>query len=164
MADHLRNALRPGDVVGRMGGDEFVAICRGIDNQEGALAITQRIAASMTWVFDAGTLTFPVSASVGATLVDPNTGIALALARADHAMYAAKRSRSEAGVLWDESLPPVADRPHGRRPRPLGHRGVAGQLSRHRHVPCGGRPPVPASAVDRDVQLLGDGTASRRWP
>jgi|GEM_PF-1176078 diguanylate cyclase (GGDEF)-like protein len=109
MADHLRNALRPGDVVGRMGGDEFVAICRGIDNQEGALAITQRIAASMTWVFDAGSLTFPVSASVGATLVDPTTGIAQALARADHAMYAAKRSRSEGGVLWDESLPPVTD-------------------------------------------------------
>ena len=111
MADHLRNALRPGDVVGRMGGDEFVAICRGIDSREGAQAITQRIAASMTWVFDAGSLTFPVSASVGATLVEPNTGIALALARADHAMYAAKRSRSEAGVLWDESLPSVG---HGR--------------------------------------------------
>ncbi len=111
MADHLRNALRPGDVVGRMGGDEFVAICRGIDNHEGALAITQRIAASMTWVFDAGSLTFPVSASVGATLVEPNTGIAQALARADHAMYAAKRSRSEAGVLWDDSLPSVG---HGR--------------------------------------------------
>ena len=77
MADHLRNALRPGDVVGRMGGDEFVAISRGIDSREGAQAITQRIAASMTWVFDAGSLTFPVSASVGATLVEPNTGIAL---------------------------------------------------------------------------------------
>jgi hypothetical protein len=24
-------------------------------------------------------------------------------------MYAAKRSRSEGGVLWDESLPPVTD-------------------------------------------------------
>ncbi len=108
-ADHLRSALRPGDVVGRIGGDEFVAICRGIDGHDGALAVTRRIAASMTWVFDAGSLTFPVSASVGATLVDPETDIAQALARADNAMYAAKRSRAEAGVLWDESLPPVSD-------------------------------------------------------
>jgi diguanylate cyclase (GGDEF)-like protein/PAS domain S-box-containing protein len=103
-ADHLRSALRTGDLVGRIGGDEFVAICRGVDTMEGALGVTSRIAAAMNWVFEAGALTFPVSASVGATLVDPGTESGHALARADTAMYMAKRTRAPEGILWNDSL------------------------------------------------------------
>ena len=96
--------MRTGDLVGRIGGDEFVAICRGIDTMDGATGVTSRIAAAMNWVFEAGALTFPVSASVGATLVEPGTEAGLALARADTAMYVAKRTRATEGILWDESL------------------------------------------------------------
>ena len=103
-ADQLRSALRTGDLIGRIGGDEFVAICRGIDTMDGALDVTSRIAAAMNWVFEAGALTFPVSASVGATLVDPGTDAGHALARADTAMYVAKRTRAADGVLWDDTL------------------------------------------------------------
>ena len=108
-ADQLRSTLRAGDIIGRIGGDEFVAICRGIGTHEGALDVTSRMAAALQWVFEAGSLAFPVSASVGTALVECGTDAAHALARADTAMYVAKRTRTAEGMLWDESLLGLSD-------------------------------------------------------
>lgn len=86
-----------------------MAICRGIGTHEGALDVTSRMAAALQWVFEAGSLAFPVSASVGTALVECGTDAAHALARADTAMYVAKRTRTAEGMLWDESLLGLSD-------------------------------------------------------
>ncbi|MGO8872787.1 MAG: diguanylate cyclase domain-containing protein [Acidimicrobiales bacterium] len=103
-ANRLRGAVRPGDVVGRIGGDEFVAVCRSVPTQEAAMMVAARIAQAMNWVFSSGSLRFPISASVGAVLADKSIDPAETVARADVAMYVAKRSADSRAVLWDESL------------------------------------------------------------
>lgn len=110
-AARLRGAVRPGDGVGRIGGDEFVAICRGIPDREAAQMVVSRIAEAMSWNFRSGSMTFPVSAAVGAVHVDRVIDAAEALARADVAMYAAKRSANGRGVMWDETLGMPGDTP-----------------------------------------------------
>jgi diguanylate cyclase (GGDEF)-like protein/PAS domain S-box-containing protein len=103
-ARRLTEAVRPGDTVGRFGGDEFVAVCRHITTPEAAAAVAERLARSMLWVFSAGTLNFPVSASVGVVHCGGAESPADVLARADVAMYRAKSSGIHAPVLWSESL------------------------------------------------------------
>ncbi len=103
-AARLRGAVRPGDGVGRIGGDEFVAICRGVPDRKAAQMVVTRIAEAMSWNFRFGSMTFPVSAAVGAVHVDRIIDAAEALARADVAMYSAKRSGNGRGVMWDETL------------------------------------------------------------
>jgi diguanylate cyclase (GGDEF)-like protein/PAS domain S-box-containing protein len=103
-AARLQEAVRPGDIVGRIGGDEFVAVCHGVPTREAAQMVASRIAESVHWIFDFGSVSFPVSASVGAVQVDRTIEPAEAVARADVAMYAAKRSAHGDAVLWDHSL------------------------------------------------------------
>jgi diguanylate cyclase (GGDEF)-like protein len=104
-ARRLNEAVRPGDIVGRLGGDEFVAVCRHIMTPAAATVLAQRLARSMHWVFSAGTLSFPVSASVGVVYcVDAESSPAEVLARADVAMYRAKGLGVGDPVMWSESL------------------------------------------------------------
>jgi diguanylate cyclase (GGDEF)-like protein len=103
-AARLQAAIRPGDIVGRIGGDEFVAVCHGVPTPEAAQIVASRIAEGVHWIFDFDSVSFPVSASVGAVHVDTRVEPAEAVARADVAMYAAKRSAHGDAVLWDHTL------------------------------------------------------------
>ena len=103
--------MRPGDIVGRLGGDEFVAVCRHITTPAKAAALAERMAHSMHWVFSAGTISFPVSASVGVVHCVDAESTAEVLARADVAMYQAKGSGVGDPVMWSEGLS-VTDRDH----------------------------------------------------
>ncbi len=112
-ARRLHEAVRPGDIVGRLGGDEFVAVCRHVTTPAEATALAERLARSMHWVFSAGTLSFPVSASVGVVHCVDAESTADVLARADVAMYRAKGSGVGDPVMWSESL--SATDPNGLR-------------------------------------------------
>jgi diguanylate cyclase (GGDEF)-like protein len=103
-ARRLNEAVRPGDIVGRLGGDEFVVVCRHITTPAKATALAERLARSMHWVFSAGTVSFPVSASVGVVHCVDAESTAELLARADVAMYRAKGSGVGDPVMWSESL------------------------------------------------------------
>jgi GGDEF domain-containing protein len=63
----------------------------------------------MHWVFSAGTLSFPVSASVGVVHCVGAESTSEVLAKADVAMYRAKGSGVGDPVLWSESFS-VTDR------------------------------------------------------
>ncbi|WP_419922444.1 GGDEF domain-containing protein [Candidatus Poriferisodalis sp.] len=43
VAQHLRSALRPADVVARFGGDEFIVVCGGLDSCDDMAAIGDRL-------------------------------------------------------------------------------------------------------------------------
>ena len=66
--ERLRAALRPPDTVGRLGGDEFVAICEDIGGAAGALAVAERLAASLERPVRAAGRDVPIRASIGVAL------------------------------------------------------------------------------------------------
>jgi len=96
-AMRLSAVIRPGDTLGRFGGDEFVAVLEGLS--PGALHDTaERLRAAVDAVgTEAG---MSVTASVGVALVDGACDPDEALRRADGAMYAAKRAGGDRVVAF----------------------------------------------------------------
>ncbi len=58
----------------------------------------------MHWTFSSGTVSFPVSASVGVVHCTDAENAAEVLARADVAMYRAKGSGDGNAVVWNDTL------------------------------------------------------------
>lgn len=90
VADRLRRVVRRGDVVGRVGGDEFVAVLDGVADVEELRRLAEKIqrTASSPVRFGAGDV--PVTISVGAVLAGASEATDEVLLRADRALYAAK--------------------------------------------------------------------------
>lgn len=91
-ADRLRSATRARDVVGRVGGDEFLVVCPDMASPADALQTAQRITDSLREPVEHEGLTIATSASVGIAWTDePDRSPASLVADADAAMYRAKR-------------------------------------------------------------------------
>jgi diguanylate cyclase (GGDEF)-like protein len=95
LGDVLRTHTRRADALGRLGGDEFVILMPSTSETDCATmceALSATIAERMA---ESG---FAVTASIGhVTFKDPPESLALALRRADQAMYAAKAARARRG-------------------------------------------------------------------
>jgi len=82
--------LRPSDTIGRWGGDEFIIIAADV-NAKSLQAFAERcrtLIAESTVRTDKDT--FPVTVSIGATLLQPGDSAESAVSRADRAMYERK--------------------------------------------------------------------------
>lgn len=90
VARRLSGTTRAADTVGRIGGDEFVVVCEGIDH-DAARELGERIISALAEPFLVGGATVRVGASVGACVTKgEETDPAALLAAADEAMYRAK--------------------------------------------------------------------------
>lgn len=87
LADRIQGACRPGDVVARFGGDEFVVLLRDVD-QSGALDIGERIVAAAGAPLDLPSGPDRVTLSVGVAPAAPDSD---PVDVADRAMLSAKR-------------------------------------------------------------------------
>jgi diguanylate cyclase (GGDEF)-like protein len=90
----LSAAIRPGDTVARIGGDEFVVLCPEVGSAEAAQVIADRITAA----FDeplrrSGGAEHSVGISIGVALCGAGDTADTALANSDAAMYRVKASR-----------------------------------------------------------------------
>lgn len=96
VANRLQEAVRGGDTVARIGGDEFVILLQSIGNeewnaQENTLAVAEKVMASLREPYQLGKLSYKASASLGAVIFDGSeTNVEYILNRADKAMYDAK--------------------------------------------------------------------------
>jgi diguanylate cyclase (GGDEF)-like protein len=108
VADRLRQALRPIDILARLAGDEFVAICEHLadpdDARRAAEAIVDSLRLPLVVDTTSGPVDLVVGASVGVALVHPgeDADAASLLRDADVAMYTAKQHRRGSIVMFDK--------------------------------------------------------------
>ena len=94
VARRLTQMVRSGDTVGRIGGDEFVVVCGGIDTDDDRAQMRARIEEAVGRPLLLGGGTELVTASIGVTIArDASEEPAVIIRRADEAMYQAKRHR-----------------------------------------------------------------------
>lgn len=93
MADMLRAGLRPGDAVGRYGGEEFVALVAGA-GPESARLVAERLRRSIEEMEPPQPGPSQVTVSIGTAVFDPRAieDVQSVFRRADAALYAAKRA------------------------------------------------------------------------
>ncbi len=104
IARRLREALRPEDVIGRFGGDEFV-ICVEVEDLAAGQAIADRIGLSLAAPFVLDDHARFVTVSLGLVLADPAADRAESLlADGDAAMYRAKRLGKARCVTFDAEM------------------------------------------------------------
>ncbi len=104
LAPRLVAATRPGDVVARFGGDEFVILLR-VEDEAGAVATGRRVLAALDAPLEVAGEPLHVTTSVGIAVARDARDTAETLVRdADAAMYRAK-GRGRGGVaVFDEAM------------------------------------------------------------
>ncbi|MDQ1438402.1 MAG: hypothetical protein QOK43_2031 [Acidimicrobiaceae bacterium] len=99
VAGRLLGAVRAGDTVARMGGDEFTLLLPGLASDKDACAVAAKVVDALRMPFMVGEHQLFVSASVGIA-VYPSDGLRYEslLKHADIAMY---RAKAAGGMTWE---------------------------------------------------------------
>jgi diguanylate cyclase (GGDEF)-like protein len=90
-ARRLVEGVADGDLVARVGGDEFVVVALDVPDAAQATGLAARLERLLTAPFRLSTGVVSVGASIGTVVADGPTSGAGLLAAADRAMYGAKR-------------------------------------------------------------------------
>lgn len=99
----LEESVRPGDVVARIGGDEFVLLCSDCD-ADLAEGVASRIVGSLEEPLDLGTVELYMTASIGIAVADGRSSPADLIQNADTALYEAKNRGRAQYVRFDQDM------------------------------------------------------------
>ena len=98
----MKEALREGDTLSRIGGDEFVAVLADLVNVEDCDPVLERLLLAASEPVTVGDIVVNVSASIGVTLYpQDNVDAGQLMRHADQAMYVAKGSGKNRYHLFD---------------------------------------------------------------
>ncbi|OQW86439.1 MAG: diguanylate cyclase [Rhodoferax ferrireducens] len=103
LARRMKEALREGDTMARIGGDEFVAVLIDLQDTQASLPLLNRLLAAAAEPVQVGELTLQVSASLGVTFYPQAQDLDAdqLLRQADQAMYQAKQAGKNRYHLFD---------------------------------------------------------------
>jgi len=104
----ISNALRPNDVIGRIGGDEFGIILPAASTENAAM-IAERVCLKVSsTVFRQDQI--PVTVSIGVATVDSTASQSdMVISRADAALYQSKQSGRNRQTVWSSASDPIFD-------------------------------------------------------
>jgi len=92
IARRLERAVRSVDVVARIGGDELLVVLNGVRDLDDAVSIAEKLRAEVRQPTPVPGGMVTVSASIGVAMAEPGATLDDIVARADRAMYDAKRA------------------------------------------------------------------------
>lgn len=98
----LRSAVREKDIVGRIGGDEFAVLCIGIDSDDAALAVAQRMVKNVQQ-FVGRDFSIDVHISIGIARKKPGDSLQDTFRQADTALYQVKRTSKNGCRLFEDA-------------------------------------------------------------
>ena len=108
-ADILRATMRSTDLIGRMGGDEFVAFCHGVYDESSIASKTQFINEKITEAAKklmGEDMNIPLGASIGCVLVpQAGTDFVELYKKADKALYIVKQNGKHGYNIFNEDAP-----------------------------------------------------------
>jgi diguanylate cyclase (GGDEF)-like protein/PAS domain S-box-containing protein len=105
VAARLEEMMRDSDTVARLGGDEFVILGEDIESDAEALALAERVLATLRDPYRVGPVEVSMLASVGVSVTrDAEADPEEMLREADVAMYRAKGADGWQPELFDDSL------------------------------------------------------------
>ncbi len=103
VAERISHSLRRHETLARFGGDEFVILCEDIFDDEGAVAVAERVLKAFSLPFQLAHGETMAAASIGISVTsDPNQDPDDLIRDADAAMYRAKAAGGARVVLFDE--------------------------------------------------------------
>ncbi|MGU3540545.1 putative bifunctional diguanylate cyclase/phosphodiesterase [Methylobacterium sp. A54F] len=130
VAARLSDNVRAGDLVARLGGDEFAVLHRVADTA-GALALAERLIATVSAPYTLGDFTVEIGMSAGISLGDGAVDdIDRLLKDADTALYHAKNSGRGVACLFEAAMDETA-RSRREMERELGEALAAGRFELH---------------------------------
>ncbi len=105
-ADIIRAAVRPADIIGRMGGDEFIAFCHGMLDEAGIAHKSEFINHSLTKSAKelmGEDMNIPLGASIGCVFVPTGgTDFETLYKKADKALYTVKQNGKHGYNIFNE--------------------------------------------------------------
>ncbi len=105
VAKRISDHVREGDIVSRMGGDEFVLLLRDVTDQTLLLAIADRIIHEIRKPILIENREFHVTASIGISVFpDHGNTLDLLIRNADIAMYQRKGAGGKSVAMYEESM------------------------------------------------------------
>ena len=104
VGERLRGLSRVGDTMARVGGDEFLMLIEGDVDEQHLAQIATRILGALAEPYSLGSRDVTVSCSIGIVFYPEGAAHAKLIARADAAMYAAKRSGGACYCFFEPSM------------------------------------------------------------
>lgn len=118
VADVLRESLRSGDLVGRLGGEEFGIYLPGA-GREKAMQIAERVRCNVESAAEFAAMGITLTVSIGLAQADRRMAVSESLRNADFAMYGAKHDgRNRISLTARPGDPGMNGPPRMARPRP----------------------------------------------
>lgn len=104
VARRLVRWSRPGDLVARFGGDEFLVLCEGVSDRDAALSLAEELRSNVGGPVVVGDARVFLSVSVGVALASGSEAAGEILRDADAAMYVAKRHGRNQAAVFEGSI------------------------------------------------------------
>lgn len=102
LSQRMKDVLREGDTLSRIGGDEFVAVLNGLEHEIDCFPIIERLLHAAAQPFLLADMELTITVSIGVTFYPRDNGEAdLLMRHADQAMYQAKQLGKNQYSIFD---------------------------------------------------------------